>query len=154
MIQSIPRRSLLTVGTTEHQHRLLGKAMALASLRLRRTSTRMRQIPGTRPRVGGWTRQLPKIPSSSMISWHLTAGNAYPQYYSPNSANLWVGACHATAQIHFWNGTVVTFCFQLCWSASHLLGGCECRGNQNPHPKVSLLYCSITSGENLLQDGR
>lgn len=150
MAQAISRR-FLAVGTTEHQHSLLGKAMVLASLQLGRTSARMRQIPGTRPRVGGWTRQLPEIHSSSMISWHPTAGNVCSQYYSPNSANLWVGACHATAQVHFWNDSAVTSCFWLCWSASHLLGVCECKGDQNSHPKVSLLYFNIAFRENILQ---
>lgn len=96
-------RSFLTLETFEHQHRQPGKAMKFASLQLRQKSSRMRQIPVAQPRAGGWTRQLPEIPSSSMISWHLRASNVCFQYYSPNSANLWVGAHHDTTQIHFWN---------------------------------------------------
>lgn len=74
-----------------------------------------------------------------------------PQYYSPNSENLWVGQCHVTAQIHCWSSTAVTSFFWLCLSASCLLEVCECKDSKNSHPKVPLLYPNSAFRENILQ---
>lgn len=123
MIEARSRTCFLTVGTMEHQHRLLGKATVFASLWLKQISARMKQIPGTRPRVRDWTRQLPKIPSSSLISWHFTAGNVCLQCYSPNSEKPvgWHMTCYCS------NTFLDQCCFWPCWTASCLLGVCECK---------------------------
>lgn len=125
----------------EHWHRLPGKAMLFSSLRHTWTSARMRQIPGTHPRLDQTASQDP-FQLCDLLASHIG------WYYS---VNLWAGAHRSSAQMHSWNDAAIVSSFRECWSASPLLEVWKGKGNQNVYPKASLLFCSVTCGENSVQ---